>query len=219
MSKSLNEGDIFYVIFNGKYIFGKILMDISQRMTERVNPMKTFWDCYLVGIYNGIYDKPILTEKEFVIPSIYTQKKQFYLKNDQKTEWYFYKNEPIDYKKDINFPECITIVGSRKIYFHCGEVQLPTKLTKEDFLGEYDIQRNIHFWYQTVTNSALHYGSRNDLVDFTIQSSLEKEDLRFAEKQRQEVYKQIGEDFNISYYELALKHGFDLGRHYKNDNR
>jgi len=51
-------------------------------------------------------------------------------------------------------------------------------------------------------------------VNLRIKSSLEKEDLRFAEKQRQEVYKQIGEDLNISYYELALKHGLDLGRFY-----
>ena len=96
-------------------------------------------------------------------------------------------------------------------------MQLSTKLTKKDWLGDYNIQRNIHFWYSTVLNSACHYGNRDELVDFTIQSSLEKEDLRFAMKQRQEVYKQIGEDMNLSYYELALKHGFDLGRYYEND--
>ena len=214
MAKKLEEGDIFYSIYNGKYIFGKLLMNVSQRMPERVKPMRAFHDCYLVGIYKGIYDKPILTENEFVIPSIYTIKKQFYLKNEDKTEWYFYRTEPIDYKKDINFPECITIVDSRKICFHCGEVQLLTKLTQKDWRGDYDIQRQVHFWYQTVLNSACHYGNRDDLVDFTICSSLEREDLRFAEQQRQEVYKQIGEDLNISYFELALKHGFDLGRFY-----
>ncbi|MDR2906212.1 MAG: sugar transporter, partial [Helicobacteraceae bacterium] len=101
--KRLVEGDIFYVQYNGKYFFGKILMDVSERMPVRNIPMKFFHDCYLVGVYKGIYDDPILTDKEFIIPSIYTQKKQFYLKND-KTDWTFYENESVNFKRDINFP-------------------------------------------------------------------------------------------------------------------
>lgn len=59
--------------------------------------------------------------------------------------------------------------------------------------------------------TACHYQDRDDLIEYYIpQSFLEKEDLRFADKQRQEVYKQIGEDPTISYYELELKNGFDL---------
>ena len=44
---------------------------------------------------------------------------------------------------------------------------------------------------------------------------LEWSDLRFAPEKREEIYKQIGEDMNQSYYELALKHGHDLGRFYQ----
>jgi len=102
MANKLNEGDIFYVKYNGKYIFGKLLMDISQRMPERVKPMKTFHDCYLVGIYRGIYDKPILTENEFIIPSIYTQKKQFYLR-EIKQNGIFTKTNLLIIKKILVF--------------------------------------------------------------------------------------------------------------------
>jgi hypothetical protein len=209
----LEEGNIFYVQYKGKYFFGKILMDISERMSTRDIPMKFFHDCYLIGIYKGIYDEPILKDKEFIIPSIFTQKKQFYLKKD-KTDWTFYRNEPIDYKKDISFPENIIIVDKTGICFRCGELQLLTKLTKKDWLGDFDIQRQVHFWYSSVLICACHYQGRDDLIDYMPYAFLEKEDLRFAEKQRKGVYKQIGEDINISYYDLALKYGFDLGRFY-----
>ena len=41
-------------------------------------------------------------------------------------------------------------------------------------------------------------------------------DFRFYPEYRKEVYGIIGEDPNQSYYELALKHGFDLARFYTN---
>jgi hypothetical protein len=212
--KRLKEGDIFYVLYKEKYFFGKILMDVSQRISTRDITMKFFHDCYLIGIYKGIYNHPNLKEKEFIIPSIYTQKKQFYSKRD-KTEWHFYKNEPIDYKKDITFPENIIFVDKVGICFRCGELQFLTKLTQKDWREDFDIQRQVHFWYSTILMIACHYQNRDDLMDFQHFAYLEKEDLRFAEKQREEVYKQIGENINTSYYELALKHGFDLGRFYE----
>ncbi|NDV66765.1 hypothetical protein [Bacteroides sp. 224] len=214
MTDKLQEGDIFYVQYQGKYFFGKVLMDIAERMPVREIPMKSFHDCYLVGVYKGIYDEPILVETEFIISSIFTQKKQFYARKD-KTDWHFYKNEPIDYKKDISFPESITVVAKVGYCFRCGEVQLPTKLTKKDWLGDFDIQQEVHFRYSTVLMMACHYQNRDDLMDFMPHAFLEKEDLRFTEKQRKEVYNQIGEDLNISYYELALKYGMDLGRFYE----
>jgi len=216
MANKLKEGDIFYVQYQGKYFFGKILMDIVERMPVREIPMKTFHDCYLIGVYKGIYDKSILLETEFIIPSIFVEKKQFYHLNiEHKTEWHFYKNEPINYKKDISFPENITIINSKDICFRCGEVHLPTKLTKKDWLGDFDIQRRVHYCYSTVLMMACHYQNKDELMAFVPYAFLEKEDLRFAENQREEVYKQIGEDIKISYYELSLKYGLDLGRFYE----
>jgi hypothetical protein len=72
--KRLTEGDIFYVQQGGKYFFGKILMDISQRILkkETVTTLKFYDGCFLVSVYKGIYDEPNLTETEYIIPSIYT---------------------------------------------------------------------------------------------------------------------------------------------------
>lgn len=217
MAKRLTEGDIFYVLYQGKYFFGKILMDVAERIPNRSITLKFFHDCYLVGVYKGIYDEPILEENEFIIPSIFTQKKQFYLRKD-KTEWHFYKNEPIDYKNDISFPENIIIVDKVGICLRIGELQFLTKLTNEDWRGDFDIQRQVHFGYSSVLRMACHYQDRDDLLDFKPFAYLEREDLRFAENRRKEVYKQINENLNISYYDLALKNGFDLGRFYQETN-
>lgn len=213
MQTRLKEGDIFYVEYNQKYFFGKLLMDVAQRMSERTIPMKEYHDCYLVAIYKGIYDEPVLTETEFIIPSIYTQFKQFY-QRQYKTEWHFYKNEPIDYTTDISFPECITIAGKSGICFRCGEIQIPLELTNEQWRTEFDIQRKIHFQYSTILMYACHYQDREDLLEWKPYTYLKKEDLRYAPQQREEVYRQIGANIGTSYSELAAKHGVDLGRWY-----
>jgi hypothetical protein len=56
-----------------------------------------------------------------------------------------------------------------------------TKLTKKDWLGDFDIQRQVHFWYSTVLMFACHYQGRDDLTDFAPYAFLKKEDLCFAE--------------------------------------
>lgn len=213
MKDRLQEGDIFYVRFNDKFLFGKILMDVAKRMPQRLIPMKEYHDCYLVAIYKGIYDEPILTETDFIIPSAYTQTKQFYQKK-YNTEWYLYKNSPIDYKKDISFPECITIAGKAGICLRVGEIQLPLTLTNEQWRSDFDIQRKVHFQYSTLLMYACYYQGREDLLDWKPYAYLEKEDLRYAPLQRKEVYRQIGEDIRISYYDLAKKYDLDLGRWY-----
>ena len=79
--KRLQEGDIFYVEQKGKYFFGKILLDVSDRILkiEKENiSLKFFSGCYLVAVYDGIYDKPELTTRDLSIPSAFTFKKYFY---------------------------------------------------------------------------------------------------------------------------------------------
>ncbi|WP_175609910.1 hypothetical protein [Zobellia uliginosa] len=44
---------------------------------------------------------------------------------------------------------------------------------------------------------------------------LDNNDIRLNNNFRKEIYDQIGEDMNQSYYEMALKHGYDLGRFYQ----
>ena len=117
--KKLKEGDIFYVKVNGKYIFGKLLIDTKKRIfkLEPQHKLKFYNGCYLVEVYKGIYDKPELPTREIIYPSSFVFSSTFYPSRLYKTtvEWTFYKNEPIDYRK-IDFPEVLE--GGKNRYLH-----------------------------------------------------------------------------------------------------
>ena len=212
--KRLEEGDIFYVEQNGKYFFGKILLDVNNRILKKEEDniaFKFFSGCYLVAIYKGIYDKPELITKEFIISSAFTFKKYFYSKK-YKIEWTFYDNETIDYKQ-LDFPECLQSGNENITYFRNGELFLKTNLTYNQFDNEYYVTCSIQGYYSLI-DAACHYQNRDDLMDMTPAYYLEKSDLRFAPEKRIAIYKQIGEGMSQSYYEMALKYDLDLGRFY-----
>ncbi len=212
--KRLEEGDIFYVEQQEKYFFGKILLDVNERILkiESENILSTFSGCYLVAIYKGIYDNPELTSREFIIPSAFTLKKYFYSRK-YRIDWKYYDKEPIDYKQ-LNYPESLVGHGGKGIYFTKGELELKTDLTREEYYNEYEVLKTIHNSYYSLIDIACHYQQRDDLMDLVPTHYLEKSDLRFAQEKRIEVYKKIGEDMNQSYYDMALKHGLDMGRFY-----
>jgi len=213
--KRLEEGDIFYIREKGKYFFGKILLDVNERILkqEPKNALWTFSGCYMVSVYRGIYDELKLTTNELVIPSAFITKKYFYSKK-HKIEWSYYKHEPIEYK-ELEFPESLINGEGMITYFTKGELKLKTDLTYQQFDKEYCILKTNHRSYYSLIDIACHYQNREDLMDIKRAFYLERSDLRFAPEKRKEVYKQIGEDINQSYYEMALKHGLDFGRFYK----
>lgn len=213
--KKLQEGDIFYVPYKNEYFFGKILLDVSERILnkENVDVFSSFTGCYLVAIYKGIYDKPILGSKEYIIPSAYTYKKEFYSRKD-KVDWFFYKNEPIDYKI-LNFPESLIDVHRKGICFTTGELEIPTSLTSQDYDNQFRIRKSINLSFYTLLEYACFYQDKKDLMNFIPKILLDSSDFRFNSQKRELIYKNIIESPNQNYYELALKHGFDLGRFYK----
>ncbi|WKX76185.1 hypothetical protein [Zobellia laminariae] len=216
MKKKLEEGDIFYVERNGHYFFGKILLDVSERILK-IEPenlgFKFFSGCCLAAVYKGIYKSPELVSNEIIIPNTFIFKKYFYSKK-YKVDWTFYKHETIDYR-DLDFPEGLQSVHHKGICLSKGELELRTNLTAEQFDNEYKIVKGIKGSFNSLIDYACHYQKREDLMDVISKNYLEWSDLRFAPEKRKEVYQQIGEDMNQSYYEMALKHGYDLGRFYQ----
>ena len=217
IKNKLLEGDIFYVNYNEKYIFGRVLLDVSERVlkVEGKNSMWGLTGCYMVAVYEGVYDKPILESDEYIIPSAYTYKKYFYSKRN-KLDWHFYKHEKVDYKQLI-FPESI-LDAEKGISFISGELEIPISITREQYDkgGEFDIKRTIQGSYYTIIKYALYYQNREDLIEgFTPAILYDKQNLHFNLPARGKVYKMVNEDSSQSYYELALKYGFDLGRFYK----
>jgi hypothetical protein len=212
----LEEGDIFYVEDKGKYYFGKILLDVSDRILKQQEQhinFKFYSGCCLAAVYKGIYDEPELRTNEFIIPGAYIFNKYFYSKK-YKVNWVYYNHEPIDYKK-IDFPESLLGVQTDCISFRKGELELKTNLSREQYYNEYKVLGGIEGSFNALIDIASHYQNRDDLMNVERKVFLDSKDLRFAPEKRKVVYEQIGEDMNQSYYDMALKHGFDLGRFYK----
>jgi hypothetical protein len=220
--KKLTEGDIFYVEISGKYIFGKLLLDMHKRIfkLEPKHKLKFYDGCYLIEVYKGIYDIPELTTDEIIYPASFVFHSTFYPSKKWTTyvDWTFYKNEPIDYKA-LDFPETLETGDNGLIDFRKFDVSIPTKTFRNDFWPDTLNQKYTGGAFTIFTQMAdevFHLQGRDDLLtDKTRTYFQATKDLRFQTKDRILFYKQINENINISYYELALKHGFDLGRFYK----
>ena len=209
----LKEGDIFYVYndYYKRYFFGKILVDIKNRLVKRVNEgllwsLDFFSDCYLVAIYKDIADTPVLKSREFIIPGSFIYKSSFNRKNEDGIKWVYYDHEDINYK-ELEFPEYI-VSSNDKICLQRGELNIPTSLTRTQYENEFNITGSktggINYSNALLLQGLPAYKER---IDYS--------DIRLLPELRKKLYEMIGEDPYTPYYELALKHGKDLARFYK----
>ncbi|CAM4412938.1 hypothetical protein [Zobellia nedashkovskayae] len=217
--KRLSEGDIFYVNVNAKYVFARLLLDVSNRIL-RVEPehhSKFFAGCYLIEIYKGLYSTPNLDTKEIILPSQYTFKKYFYSKN-HNIEWVYYNHDPVDYTS-LDFPETLKTGENGLIDFRKFDLSIPTRTLFEDFPtnednGNQKFTATICGSYYQMVDEAFHLQNRDDLMRTQRTQFLNNNDIRLDKNYRERIYTEIGEDKNQSYYKMSLKHGFDLSRFY-----
>ncbi|WP_103602845.1 sugar transporter [Campylobacter concisus] len=211
--KKIKEGDIFYVYndYYKRYFFGKILVDIKNRLVKRVNegllwPLDFFSDCYLVAVYKNIVDAPVLKSREFIIPGSFIYKSSFNRKNEDGIKWVYYDHEDINYH-ELEFPEYI-ISSNDKICLQRGELSIPTSLTRTQYENEFNITGSktggINYSNALLLQGLPAYKER---IDYS--------DLRLLPELRKKLYEMIGEDPDMPYYKLALKHGKDLARFYQ----
>ena len=209
----LKEGDIFYVYndYYKRYFFGKILVDIKNRLVKRAKegllwPLDFFSDCYLVAVYKDIVDTPVLKSREFIIPGNFIYKSSFNRKNEDGIKWVYYDHEDINYH-ELEFPEYL-ISSNDKICLQRGELSIPTGLTRAQYENEFNITGSktggINYSNALLLQGLPAYKER---IDYS--------DLRLLPELRKKLYEMIGEDPDMPYYELALKHGKDLARFYQ----
>ena len=214
--KKIKEGDIFYVYndYYKRYFFGKILVDIKNRLVKRANegllwPLDFFSDCYLVAVYKDIADTPVLRSREFIIPGSFIYKSSFNRKNKDAMEWVYYDHEDINYQ-ELEFPEYI-ISCNDKICLQRGELSIPTGLTRTQYENEFNITGS--------KTGGINYSNALLLQGLTAyKERIDYSDLRLLPELRKKLYEMIGENPDTPYYELALKHGKDLARFYQDKN-
>lgn len=214
--KKLKEGDIFYVYndYYKRYFFGKILVDIMNRFIKRANegllwPLDFFSDCYLVAVYKDIADAQVLKSREFIIPGSFIYKSSFNRKNKDAIKWVYYDHENINYK-ELEFPEYI-VSSNDKICLQRGELSIPTSLTRTQYENEFNITGS--------KTGGINYSNALLLQGLpAYKKNIDYSDLRLLPELRKKLYEMIGEDPDMPYYELALKHGKDLARFYQDKN-
>ena len=211
--KKIKEGDIFYVYndYHKRYFFGKILVDIKNRLVKRANegllwPLDFFSDCYLVSVYKDIADTPVLKSREFIIPGSFIYKSSFNRKNEDGIKWVYYDHEDINYQ-ELEFPEYI-VSSNDKICLERGELSIPTGLTRAQYENEFNITGS--------KTGGINYSNALLLQGLpAYKKNIDYSDLRLLPELRKKIYEMIGEDPDAPYYELALKHGKDLARFYQ----
>ena len=209
----LKEGDIFYVYndYYKRYFFGKILVDIKNRLVKRANegflwPLDFFSDCYLVAVYKDIADTPVLKSREFIIPGSFIYKSSFNRKNEDGIKWVYYDHEDINYQ-ELEFPEYI-VSSNDKICLERGELSIPTGLTRAQYENEFNITGS--------KTGGINYSNALLLQGLpAYKKNIDYSDIRLLPELRKKLYEMIGEDPDMPYYELALKHGKDLARFYQ----
>jgi hypothetical protein len=161
--------------------------------------------------YNGVFDTLDRVDyKKIAVKSNFVSKDMF-----KREDVKILHNIPVN-PKNVTFPEVITTFNSN-YFFSVGELNIPIKITSQE-------RDDIHiypsygsgYWEMVAT---LVYSNRPDLIEEKkhIQDKsfyFASEDLRVKPEFRNKIYTMIKEDPKQNYYEMALKHGFDLSRLY-----
>ena len=218
MGKKLahKTGDIFSVsVAENEFIFGRILFDVNKQYIKKFpkgeqfnNYLDWFGKCYLIETYIGVFpslDKvdfdKIAVECDFVANSFF--------RDDAAIVGHKEVNP-----KDVIFPEVLSTYNSQ-VYYSVGELNLPIDLSWEEY-DKIKVCPCMGSGYWSIVET-LSLSERKDLIDpddigdFYRKAS----DLRIQPELRKRLYEMIGENLNQTYYEMALKHGFDLARFYE----
>lgn len=212
--RKITTGDVFAIkIENSEYYyFGRILFDVKEQYDNSGNAL-----CYLdwhnssvlIETYKHISTETNIDQYDVAVKSTFIPKKDLLRQDIQ-----IVKNILVNPQK-VSFPETMKNIEN-KTYFAVGELALETDIPSDyvyDNIKVFPTMGNLYY----LQLATLDYSGRRDLIEEKediIDNYFAFSDLRSLPQKRLEVYQAIDEDSTQSYYELALKHGFDLARFY-----
>ena len=209
-------GEIFSVtVGENEFIFGRILFDTNKQYIkknsgdEQFNYLGWFGKCHLIETYVGVLsaldhvDFGKVTIKSDFVPNIF-------FKQEKVTTVGHRTISPLE----VTFPEVLSTYNSQ-IYYTTGELKIPIDLSWEEY-EKIKVCPSFGSGYWDIV-ATLSISGRKDLIDpadvkdFYFKDS----DLRLQPELRERLYGILGENPSQTYYEMALKHGFDLARLYE----
>lgn len=217
MAKKVNfkfqVGDIFSIkITENEMIFGRILFDVNNQYLKKglkgFNYLDYFNNCFLIETFIGVFPSfdNIDIKKKAVISSFIPE--DFF----EDFDCNIIDNIKVNIE-EVSFPEVLSTFNSN-YFFSVGELSLLINLTDKEYddIGIYPTFGS-GYWEIVAT---LDFSKRLDLIEDgdRMDNYFENSDLRYSPLIRNKIYSLIGEAPDQSYYELALKYGFDLTRLY-----
>jgi hypothetical protein len=214
-------GDVFSIeVAEKEFIFGRVLFDVTKQylsceQKDKLNYLSFFNKCLLVETYIGVYSN--VNEVNFEQTVNFST---FVSDDFHKQDFFKERNcKVIDFReidvKKVTFPENLSSYNST-YYFSVGELYLPIVLNSEEY-DEIKVHPSFGYGYWEIIVATLDISKREDLIeegDNKKNNYFRWSDLRSMPDIRNKIYALAGEDPNQSYYEMALKHGFDLARFY-----
>lgn len=215
MKNRAKAGDIFYhELSNGQFMFGKVLLDIYKQCIEpkkvvREESYLRFTDKgYVVQVYDGIFNSKEERPTEVLIPGV-----SVFSGALEDGLWIICDHEEST-AQNVDFEE-VFYKRNDGIYLRRGEVFEKTNLSVDEY-EDHDLEDggliNPHLLFDT----ALILLNKEDLQRYSHAEDMVEYDKRFGDQEiRKKVYEGLGVDVEISYYDLALKYGYDTARFFE----
>lgn len=229
-------GDIVAIpisIKKDEFAFARVLLDINKQCIEpkllpENSPLKWHKDRILFEVYSKTsFDIDDYDTSKILIPGIFTVPGDIMMGT-----WKIVGYEKVN-PEQVEFPENFSSAGMMTARFIRGEIVLhiPLEYEEQEKLAAHPTNHaSVGFsWlilYYLNRKSEIFQLAKHELIYYMIWKEeyteenmisardLSSNDLRFSPN-RTKVYELIKENKNLSYYELAKKNGFDLGRFYK----
>jgi hypothetical protein len=212
-------GDRFtFQILPGEYLSGRVLLDVESqcvapRRLSADAPMSYFGEAVLVEIYGASMAAPGVDASNLLLPSLFLTIAGF-----SGGRWKVIDNQAVDPAK-VDFPATTLYVQARP-HLTWGELSLPIEMSGEEYerltqrpivhTSTLDLLCLVALGRETEVNPKR--GPRPDLL------RLGHHDLRFAPAGA-EVFARAGLGDRGTYYDEALRRGFDTRRFYELDGR
>lgn len=215
MNKSIKSGDIFSVsVSHDEKIFGRILLNVDDYLDKTKNEdnqhyFDVFTHCVLVETFGKVvrrFDEGIL--HDVAVKSSFIPIDTFF----EEEEWQLTGHNIPVAAEYITFPEVLRFVNN-KLYFCVGELTILTAFDQR-FQEQCGVYPSFGSGYWEVV-ATLDFAGRKDLIedqDDIMDHYFKDSDLRENPALREEIYRAIGEDYQLRYNELAIKRGYVLQR-------
>lgn len=211
-------GDVFAIpVSETEFIFGRVLFDVTKQYIKIV-PEEEWKFNYL-----GFFNKSVLVE---MFLGVYTSVEDVDFEKKAVTGTFVFRDFLSKYegmivgKREVNpvevsFPEVLSRYNMN-VYLALGELYLPIPIDGNEY-NKIGVYASSGYGYYDLIVATLDFSGRDDLIkeDAKMDNYFRNSDLRSLPDVRKRIWEFAGEDINQNYYDMALKHGFDLKRLYE----